>query len=68
MTGVTTLAAADGATAPSPEKPVSPTRRLPKIVKLQPTFRHPYKCTLKAHANYDKRKHGRLVLNLYTKK
>jgi hypothetical protein len=40
----------------------------PKIVKVQPTVRDPYKCTLKAHANYDTRKHGRLVLNLYAKK
>jgi hypothetical protein len=43
-------------------------RQLPKIVKVQPTVRDPYKCTLKAHANYDTRKHGRLVLNLYAKK
>jgi hypothetical protein len=46
----------------------SSTRRLPKIVRVQPTFRHPYKCTLKAHASYDKAKRGRLVLNLYAKK
>ena len=43
-------------------------RQLPKIVKLQPTVRDPYKCKLKGHANYDRRKHGRLVLNLYAKK
>jgi hypothetical protein len=40
----------------------------PVVVKLQPTFRHPYDCTLKADATYDTRKHGRLVLNLYAKK
>src|SRR3954451_19633157 len=40
----------------------------PKTVKVQPTVRDPYKCTLKAHANYDTRKRGRLVVNLYTKK
>ena len=40
----------------------------PVVVNVQPTFRHPYKCRLKAHANYDRRKHGRLVVNLYAKK
>jgi hypothetical protein len=44
------------------------TRRLPHIVKLQPTFRHPYECKLKAHASYERRTHGRLVVNLYAKK
>ena len=43
-------------------------RQLPKIVKVQPTVRDPYVCTLKAHATYDARKRGRLVLNLYAKK
>ena len=43
-------------------------RQLPKIVKVQPTVRDPYVCTLKAHATYDARKRGRRVLNLYAKK
>ena len=40
----------------------------PVVVKLQPTFRDPYDCRLRAHASYDRRKRGRLVLNLYAKK
>jgi hypothetical protein len=40
----------------------------PVVVKVQPTFRHPYACRLKAHASYDARKRGRLVLNLYAEK
>jgi hypothetical protein len=40
----------------------------PVVVKVQPTFRHPYACRLKAHASYDTRKRGRLLLSLYAKK
>jgi hypothetical protein len=43
-------------------------RHPPKIVKVKPTVRNPYECDLDAHATYDRRTHGRLVVNLYAKK